>query len=311
MAHKKVMTLFNYIGGKSWLREELRLEVENSLTKNSHIVSYAEPFAGGLGAFLNVYDILIEHKIQKVVLNDINTKLINFYNAVNNSPEKLIQEYMKLENAYAKCIPNEVKNLHKTKDKEQIKKLLMDANNYFKQKRNDFNNPQPSIESAAHLLFLQNHCFNGVYRENLTGNYNTPYNWEAKVFSLDKIKEKINNVHKVFQLFDITFTHQNFDTINYEKNVLYYLDPPYVNASIVENKYNKDSFDINKQKLLITKIKDVNFIYSNHYNAILLEEFNHFNPKVKVKAIARKNIISASVESRKSDKIEMLVSRIL
>lgn len=48
MIKEKIKPLFKYIGGKSWLRDELRKNVYESLV-NKNITAYAEPFTGGLG----------------------------------------------------------------------------------------------------------------------------------------------------------------------------------------------------------------------------------------------------------------------
>lgn len=314
MANKKVTTLFNYIGGKSWLKEYLRKEVtellvENKSSINGSLNTYVEPFAGGLGAFLGIYDILYDKGIQHVILNDINTKLIQFYNIVNTVPEELIEKYMLLENEYAQTIPSHAKLLHKTKEKLLLKPLLAEAETFFKAVRKSFNQSQDALTNSVNLLFLQNHCFNGVYRENSRGEYNTPFNWETKVFNEEKVKEKIIAVAEVFKKFNIQFTNKSFQDLNYMKNALYYLDPPYVNEiETQENQYNKDSFNMEKQKQLIEMIKDVPFLYSNHDNDILLQEFNKNKIAINVQRISRKNIISASNESRKIDKIEILIS---
>lgn len=307
MANKKTMTMFNYIGGKTWLKKQLRESIQ-TIIKDRTITTYVEPFAGGLGAFLGLYDILIENNIKNIILNDINSKLINFYKIVKNDHINLILEYMKLELAYEKTIPLESKLLHKTKDKIKLKIDLENSEIFYKKVRNDFNSQQTDLESAVSLLFLQNHCFNGIYRENLKGGYNTPFNWDCKVFTEDKIKEKIEDVHNVFNLFNIDFTNKSFVDLDYNKNSLYYLDPPYINdIDKNENQYNKDSFNIDKQKLLISKIKKTMFLYSNHDNNILIKEFEANNIPIHVSRISRKNIISASIESRKVDKIEILV----
>jgi len=308
MANKKIMTLFNYIGGKTWLRNQLREEINKNLI-GKKITTYVEPFAGGLGAFLGVYDILVENKIKTVILNDINSKLINFYKIVKNEHENLINEYMKLELEYEKTIPLDSKLLHKTKDKIKLKLMLLNSELFYKKIRNKFNSNQSDLESAVSLLFLQNHCFNGIYRENLKGGYNTPFNWESKTFNEEKIREKIVAVNKVFNLFVIEFSNKSFVDLNYNNNSFYYLDPPYINdINTNENKYNKDSFDIDKQKLLIKKIKGASFLYSNHDNDILIKEFEENNMSVNINKVSRKNIISSSNESRKTDKIEILVS---
>lgn len=310
MDNKKAITLFNYIGGKTWLRKQLRQEVESVLLKN-HLTTYVEPFAGGLGAFLNVYDILLENNIKNIVLNDINKKLIGFYNIVLNSPESLVSSYMILEEEFEKTIPTEAYSLHKTKDKVKLKVLLKEAEAFFKKVRNDFNESKDILDTATHLLFLQNHCFNGVYRENLKGYYNTPFNWEAKVFTEEKIKDKILIVNNIFKKFEIEFTSNSFEDMSFNKHSLYYVDPPYLNEVIIENKYSKYGFSFEMQQSLISSLDGTTFIYSNHYNELLINEFKKHNLELKIQKIPRKNIISASTESRKEDKIEVLISSVI
>lgn len=307
MENKKVKTLFKYIGGKAWLKDNLREEVIRLLEIKSPI-TYVEPFTGGLGAFLSVYDLLYNAGVKRVILNDINPKLINFYKSVESNPEKLIKEYMILETNFNKTIPLQAKNLHPIKNKEQLKVLLVDAELFFKNVRNKFNEDKDILKNSAQLLFLQKHCFNGVYRENSQGKYNTPFNWDAKSFSEEQIKEKIWDVNNVFKQFEMIFSIGSFEHLQYMDNTMYYLDPPYINENLVENKYNKDVFNLENQKLLIEKISNVTFIYSNHENNLLIKEFENKVPNFKLKKIPRKNIISASKESRKIDKIEILVT---
>lgn len=51
MKQQSVSPLFKYIGGKSWLKDELNNTVNKVLKDNPNIDTYIEPFAGGLGAF--------------------------------------------------------------------------------------------------------------------------------------------------------------------------------------------------------------------------------------------------------------------
>jgi DNA adenine methylase Dam len=312
MVNTKVTPLFNYIGGKSWLKEYLKEDIIKVIknAKNCSIVldTYVEPFAGGLGAFLGVYDILHQHEIKNVILNDVNSKLINFYQIVKNEPMLLIKKYMALENKYSKTIPKLALELHKTNDKIELKKLLLEAELFFKKVRSNFNKKTDSMTSAVNLLFLQSHCFNGIYRENSKGEYNTPFNWEPRVVTKEKISEKILAVTDVFTQFNVVFKNCSFANLDYNKNSLYYLDPPYINElASQENQYHGDGFGLIEQKLLIEKIKDTAFIYSNHSNPILIKEFKKHSMKIHVQKIARKNIISASADSRKNDKIEILI----
>jgi DNA adenine methylase len=309
MKQQTVSPLFKYIGGKSWLKDELNNTVSKVLKDQPYIDTYVEPFAGGLGAFLGVADSLIKNNITKVVLNDINIKLIQFYKNVYTHSELLIEKYMEVENAYASTVPHIFFTYDKKTDKELIKASLIPASQYFNQIRSAFNIEQDPIMNSAYLLFLQTHCFNGIYRENSKGGYNTPYNWDARIISEDKTREKINNVLSVFNQFEIEFTTGSYDLLDYSLNALYYLDPPYINEDdVMENAYHKDGFGIIQQEDLIDKMKHSFFIYSNHSNDKLIEMFKSKNINVDVKFIARKNIISASNESRKTDKLEILVT---
>lgn len=308
MKQQIVSPLFKYIGGKSWLKDELNNTVNKVLENRPNIDTYVEPFAGGLGAFLGVADSLIKHNITKIVLNDINIKLIQFYKNVYTQSELLIEKYMVIENAYAETVPHIFFTYDKKTDKELIKSSLIPASQYFNQIRSSFNIEQDSIMNSVYLLFLQTHCFNGIYRENSKGGYNTPFNWDARIISEDKIREKINNVLNVFNKFEITFSTGSYSLIDYSLNALYYLDPPYLNEeSIIENSYHKDGFGIVEQENLIDKITNSCFIYSNHSNSLLLDMFKNKNIKTNTKFIPRKNIISSSSESRKNDKIEVLI----
>lgn len=308
MEYKKVKPIFNYIGGKSWLRTELRKATEESL-KNNDIDTYCEPFSGALGAFLGVYDVLIKYGVKNVIINDINSHLISIYSNLQNNKQTLLEEIEKIEKDFLKTIPEETFLLHKTKDKIKIKELLKEANNFYKKQRDTFNksilNKSPD---AASLIFLQSHCFNGVYRENSKGYYNTPFNWEANKYKIEIMEKKLEELEEVFSYFNIQFLNKNYDEIEYNEKTLYYVDPPYLNEdSKIENKYNKNVFNIEDQKKLISLIKNKNFIYSNHYNSILINELQ-FNKNIDIKQVARKNIISSNNESRKNDKIEILAS---
>lgn len=322
----QISPIFKYIGGKTWLKENLREEVENALKKNKNIKSYSEPFVGGLGSFLSIYDILVKNNIKNIVLNDVNSRLINFYKIVNENPEKLIKKYIALEFKYSKTIPKElnIKIKNKQITKNELRELLRNAEKFFnkirarfnaklqtnnKLKKDELEKKYMTLELASYLLFLQNHCFNGVYRENSKGEYNTPFNWGCKIFQEKEIETKILTVNGIFKNFNIIFLSETFENLSYNKKTLYYLDPPYLNKTgNNENNYNKNIFDLSKQKKLIFIIKKTTFVYSNHKNSIIINEFNKQNIKIKLKEVVRKNKISSSAKTRSEDKIEIIVS---
>jgi len=304
--------LFKYIGGKTWLKDKIRPEVEKILLAHPEITAFKEPFAGGLGCFLNVYDILLNHNIKNIILNDINRKVINFYNTVATSPSSLIVEYSAMEEEYVKLVPYNHISANKIKDKIEIKNLLAEANLFYLDARKEFNqSTHDTARAAALFLFLQTHCFNGVYRENQKGEYNTPFNWGLKRFDRIKSEESIMAVHHVFSQFEMFFTNYNYKDVDFSHSqTLYYVDPPYINnkGEIQENKYHQDGFNDDDQKYLIGLLKNKFFIYSNHDHPLLINEFEQVHPSCFIQRVSRKNIMSASNESRKTDKMEILVS---
>ena len=94
----------------------------------------------------------------------------------------------------------------------------------------------------------------------------------------------------------------------FDKNSFYYLDPPYLNEDEVENKYNKEHFDKKQQLNLISMLNGISFVYSNHNSDIIIDAFNLHKKEYVIEIVKRKNIISASVESRKEDKEEIIVA---
>lgn len=278
---------------------------ENTLT------AYCEPFCGGLGAFLSVYDILYNNNIKTVFLNDINSRLINFYEVVNNNLTELVDCYIKIEQDFFKLTNKKALDKHTTNDKEELKTILSKNNDFYNDivnKYNTANIAENRIELASYLLFLLTHCYNGLYRENSQGNFNAAYNWEVKHITRNQIINKLNSLNEVFSMFNIVFSSTNFDKLDYIDTCLYYLDPPYLNEKGAENKYNTCSFNNSNQKLLLETIKNNHFIYSNYYSSEIVELVNETLPLVNVEIVERLNLFSADPETRNEAKQEILIN---
>lgn len=312
--------LFKWIGGKAWLSKQLNTKIDKILKNNNEINTYVEPFCGGLGSFLSLYDTLINNNIKKVVLNDINHNLITLYDNVKNRPQELINAYTLIEKANIETIPLEAYNLHKTKDKVLLKEVLNESNNYFKEKRKELNDLNKKIDSSNEiqrsslLLFLLKHNFNGIYRENRNGEINSPFNWEAMKINFKELEVKIKNLSELFNSIEIKFYNLNIKDFikdfNFNKDkTLFYYDPPYINEDRnTENNYSGEGFNHKEQFKLIDYILNNNrfFLYSNHSNDLIIDKFKNYN----ITFLERKNIISSNPLSRENIKMELLVSSI-
>lgn len=312
---KKRKSLFKWIGGKKWLQKDLQAIFSRKIN-NPDIDTYIEPFCGGLGSILSNLEFFKENGVKKIIANDINSGLIGLYKNIQNNPKKLIDAYHKIELKYSKKIPKKAESLNPTKDKEEIRELLINAQKYYAKCKDDFNNikekKSTSVECSALFLFLMNHCFNGVYRENLSGKFNTPYNWECKIIKTEETEENILFHSKIFNEIEFVFTNMGAiefisTHISFSKNAFFYFDPPYLNdKNKVENKYNKNGFNYSDQiNTLKTLLKLDNFVYSNH-NLDVFVEFVQQN-KLESKIVYRSNVMNSLSENRGKKVAEILI----
>lgn len=117
------------------------------------IGTYFEPFLGGGTVFLNVTP-------ENAVLSDRNPRLINMFRAVKLDHEQVADLLDALVKDYL------------GKSYEDKGKMYYEQRDNMNQKR-EF--AEPDFEQAARYILLNKISFNGLYRENKKGNYNTPW----------------------------------------------------------------------------------------------------------------------------------------
>jgi len=309
--------LFKWIGGKKWLTNTLQLELlKFDITKKD---TYVEPFIGGMGAFLALFPTLKNNNIKEYILNDINEIIILTYNFVKKNPNAIIKELSTIEGLYDNSIVDKkVHSLNKTKDKIKVKELLKDSESFFKERRGEFNilkkitnrSIEEDIKTVAIFLFLQDHSFNGVYRENNSGGYNTPFNWDNKKYNIDNKTKTILEYSSFFNKNNIKFKNLDvFDLLHENKNknnIFIYLDPPYLNIEERnENQYNKDHFGLEEQKKLLNSLENYDtFMFSNHLLPLFEEYFSKKGHKFNI--VRRKNIMTSKKSDRGLEILEIL-----
>lgn len=215
-----------WAGGKTQLIKEIGTKFPCDKEKK---FTYIEPFVGSgavLFWVLNNYP-----NLEKAVINDANSDLINTYQSIADSVELLIELLETWENEYHQLLTDEI-----------AKKV------YFYNKRALFNTRKSKkLEQAALFIFLNKTCFNGLFRVNKKNQFNVPIGSYKKPLICDK-----NNLRSVSQaLAKVEILTGDFEeTINYSTNTTYfYFDPPYkpLNISSSFNTYAKDAFDDNEQ----------------------------------------------------------------
>ena len=135
-----------WAGGKRQLLGSIRNRMPPSY-KN-----YYEPFVGGGAVLFNLQP-------NTAIINDINSALINAYNAIKNSPVEVMAAIDLLDDA------------HLNSDNQKA---------YYYSVREEFNAfltaDETGVDAAACLIYMNKHCFNGLYRVNAKGLFNVPFN---------------------------------------------------------------------------------------------------------------------------------------
>lgn len=282
--------LFSWIGGKQWMSKELV-----TVTSKFEFKQYAEPFCGGLGSFLAVAPVLIEKECTSVRLNDINSAMVGTYLHISQGYTKLLAILTDLEQKFTPFL------IGSTTDE------LRGAETYFNQIKREFNSLKKSdplsVETSARFMFLMFHCFNGIYRENGSGEFNVPFNWKVKGGNLSTLAQW----HQFFSQFNIEFTSVDaFDFIdaNIHNAPLFYFDPPYANESTGTNKYSKISFGQQEQIALLNQVAGTNSVYSNH-DIPFIRDFL-VTAQIPYQYLQRANTISSKGTSRSTKKMEIL-----
>ena len=216
---------------------------------------YIEPFVGGGAIF---YYLLPE----KAVLIDNNKELINAYKIIKNNVHGLIESLKNHEN--------------KKEYYDEIRKI--DRNPEI------FNN-WSSIEKASRTIYLNKCCYNGLYRVNKKGQFNTPFGrYKNPTFCDEKNLIAVHEALKNIQLINNSF-EKCLDLA--EKGDFIYFDPPYVPISPSANftSYTKDNFGKEEQIKLhdvfcTLNEKGCKVILSNSYNEFILDLYKDFNLNV-------------------------------
>ena len=259
--------ILKWAGGKRGLLSDIERNLPNDIKGRT----YHEIFFGGGALFF-----YIEPK--KGTINDVNQKLMNFYNVVKNNPKKLIS----LAEGYQKYAKDEKKYY-----------LLRDEFNY---------NNNGDIKSAALFLYFNRASYNGLYRVNSKGYFNVPFGRHKNPKIVND--SRIMNAHNLLKNIKIYCNDFEYILDIVKEGDVCYLDPPYYQSNMTNKftNYSKNGFTFDDHIRLkdvcveLNKI-GVSFILSNSnapriVNLYEQEGFQIINAK-------KKWMISCNAESRK------------
>ena len=115
--------------------------------------------------------------------------------------------------------------------------------------RAEFNQCKDAFRRAVLFLYLNRHCYNGLCRYNLRGEFNVPFGRYSKPYfpeeELYHFAERAQHATFVCQSYDVSMT-------NVAAGSVVYCDPPYAPLSATANftAYHTDSFSMVQQQHL-------------------------------------------------------------
>ncbi len=245
--NRLVSPFVKWVGGKRQLLEEI------TKYRPKKFSTYYEPFVGG-GA------VLFHLQPAKAVINDMNEDLINLYRIIKEKPEELTENLKKHKN-----------------DRDyfyKIRGIDRDENKYKQ---------MSDVEKASRIVFLNKTCYNGLFRVNSSGEFNSPFGNYKNPNIINSIT--IMAVSKYLNSNDIRIENVDYEHAVEDacKSDFVYFDPPYypVSNSSSFTGYTCNGFDGEQQERLknvCDKLdrKGVNFLLSNSSTAFIRDLYNDY-----------------------------------
>lgn len=262
---KLVSPVLKWVGGKRQLLPDIRKYIPQDIT------TYYEPFIGG-GA------VLFDIQPSKAVVNDINHELINLYQVVKDDVEALIQDLSK----------------HKNESDYFYELRAWDRDAAIYAKRSN-------IERASRVLYLNKTCYNGLFRVNQSGQFNTPFGRYKNPNIENAIT--LRAVSKFFNESDVEFRNTDFEGAvrGCQQGDFIYFDPPYdpVSDSANFTGYAQGGFGRAEQvrlKELCDKLNEtgVKFLLSNAATEFIIDLYKEYN----IEIIQAKRAINSNPANR-------------
>lgn len=246
--NKLVAPVLKWVGGKRQLMNTFKPLLPKRIT------TYCEPFVGGGALLFNLQP-------NTAYINDVNTDLIRVYQVIKDDVDALIRELESFEN--------------KSDSFYAVRDWDRDKEHY---------NSLSDVQKAARIIYLNKTCYNGLYRVNNAGEFNSPF---GNYRNPNIVNEPVlKAVSAYFNSANVQMTSTDYAEVlqNLPKGAFVYLDPPYDPVSDTANftGYTKGGFSREEQIRLrehcdnLTK-RGIKFMLSNSATNFVLEQYAAYN----------------------------------
>lgn len=272
MSNSSIAPFVKWAGGKRQLIPQIRERMPEKYN------DYYEPFVGG-GAV--IFDLLPANAL----INDINKALINTYRTICNESDAFLKEVNRLDND-----------------------MWEDGKKYYYSIREHYNDKlmrsEYDVELAALFVFINKHCFNGLYRVNGKGLFNVPYNNSRRV----SVDENVIIATSEY-LRGVTIIDGDFEQAckNAKKGDFVFIDSPYapLNPTSFES-YTKEGFDIESHKRLAKLFDELTargcYCMLTNHNTDLINEL-YGNKGYRIDVVSVKRMINSDASNRVGEEV--------
>ncbi len=277
MSYLNAAPFVKWAGGKRQLLPQIKERMPEKYN------NFYEPFVGG-GAV--IFGLLPENAL----INDINKALMNAYRQICNEPMAFLREVYALDAA-----------MEKKETEELGKKYYYDLREHYNDKMME---AEYDVELAALFVFINKHCFNGLYRVNAKGLFNVPYNNSQRASVNEEV---VMNVSQYLQ--GITIIDGDFEKacIGAGKGDFVFLDSPYapLNPTSFES-YTKEGFDIESHKRLAKLFDELTargcYCMLTNHNTELINKL-YGNKGYKMDVVSVKRMINSDASNRVGEEV--------
>lgn len=261
-----VSPILKWVGGKRQLLDS----IEPLIPKCS---TYYEPFIGG-GA------VLFSRQPDKAIINDSNKELINVYLTIKEEPEALIEKLKEHKEKNCEDYFYSVRALDR--NRETFEKMT-------------------NVERAARIIYLNKTCYNGLFRVNSCGEFNSP--WGRYKNPNITNETTINAIHTYLNRANITIKCGDYKEAlkGIRKGAFVYFDPPYmpISSSASFTGYTAGGFGEQEQISLkkqcdMLNEKGIKFLLSNSSCPFITELYKDYI----IEHVSAKRVINANPEKR-------------
>ena len=222
MLARRMFPVLKWAGRKSQLLEQLAERMPAEYNR------YYEPFIGSAALLLGIAP-------AQACINDVNEQLVNLYVQLKRDAESIIAMVNELDaTSCTKECYYEIRDKYNTK----IASRDFDA------------------ECAALMIWINKHCFNGLYRVNAKGLFNVPFNNICSGKSI--VESNVRAISEYLRKADITITCLDFEKAcdGVSSGDFVYFDSPYVPESVTSfTDYTSDGFSASDHQRLAALFK--------------------------------------------------------